>query len=348
MMLKKSKKLIIFLLTFLALSTGVFAQDKYAFPLGDFWALDAGFGMSGILVKGTSYNFIIDPRLWLSPKLMVGARAGLNLSVEKVEIGLDYSNILTFEGQVYMRWNFLQFGKKTNPLNLFLQGGLGLIASYRGDANPFDNVEKTRGSLMGDVALGLTIPLSARWHLETQVRGGYPHIFGFTLTAGYKFPLPEKKITTYSYLPGTTQYIEVMKAMPPEELIKRVMITSIEYILFGPDIGEYNVGIDRDAQQLNEMVLDQTAKMLKENPSLRVRLEGHANPYTINVSEIDELMTLSALRTDNVTAQLKQRGVTDEQMVLIHYGGTRTVTSEWDLRNRNRRVEMIIIQVDDI
>jgi outer membrane protein OmpA-like peptidoglycan-associated protein len=108
----------------------------------------------------------------------------------------------------------------------------------------------------------------------------------------------------------------------------------------------YNIGIDRDAQQLNELVLNYTAQTLKDNPNYRVRLEGHANPYTINVSEIEDLMVLSAMRADVVAEQLRSRGVDEEQIVMIHFGGGRTVTNEWDFRNRNRRVELIILQVD--
>jgi len=93
-------------------------------------------------------------------------------------------------------------------------------------------------------------------------------------------------------------------------------------------------------------VLNQIANDLIENPDFRVRLEGHANSYTINHSEAEDLMALSAMRSNTVAQQLRQRGVSDEQMVIIAYGGTRTATSEWDIRNRNRRVELMVIQVD--
>ena len=76
------------------------------------------------------------------------------------------------------------------------------------------------------------------------------------------------------------------------------MISSVEFILFGPDIGRYNIGIDRDALQLNELVLEYTVQTLKENQNYRVRIEGHANPYTINHSEIEDLQILSAMRAN--------------------------------------------------
>ena len=337
--LRNPQKRIFLLLTFLTLMSGLYAQT--AFPAGDYWALDAGFGMTDILVKGQSYQFILDPKLWLSPPLMVGSRVGINYSTDA-----ESRNILTFEGQVYLRWNFLRLGKNPEKkVNIFLQGGLGLISAYRGkDINPFDDVTQTRGSLMADAAAGITIPLTSRWHIEPSVRGGYPHIVGFGITVGCKFPLPQK--TKYEKLPPEIQTVEIIRTLPPNEIIKRIMIAEVEFVLFGPDIGKYNIGIDHDAQGLNELVLNSIAKTLKENPDLRVRIEGHANPVTTDPHEADELMTLSTLRANVVAEQLKTKGVNEEQMVVIAFGGTRTVTSDHDIWNRNRRVELIVIQVN--
>jgi outer membrane protein OmpA-like peptidoglycan-associated protein len=333
----KKIKLVFFQITFLTLlgMHGLYAQTE--FPDGDFWALDAGLGMSNILVNGHSFQLVIDPKLWLSPELMVGTKVGINYSAEE-----DSSNILTFEGQVYLRWNFLRLGPVDKKVNIFAQAGLGMLAAYRGwGSNVFDDVTRTRGSLLADGAIGVTVPLTPRWHIEALGRGGYPHLFGASITAGYKFPLPEK--IKYQ---KDVERIEIVRTLAPNDIIKIIKITSIEFIIFGPDIGNYNIGIDRDAQQLNELVLNQIANDLIKNPDFRVRLEGHANPYTINHSEAEDLMALSAMRSNTVAQQLRQRGVSDEQMVIIAYGGTRTATSEWDIRNRNRRVELMVIQVD--
>jgi outer membrane protein OmpA-like peptidoglycan-associated protein len=141
-------------------------------------------------------------------------------------------------------------------------------------------------------------------------------------------------------------YIEIIRTLPPEEIIKVILVSLNEFILFGPDIGKYNVGIDRDAQGLNELVLNSTVQMLKENPGFLIRIEGNANPVTTDPNEADELMSLSVMRANAVAAQLKARGVSEEQMVIIAFGGTRTVTHDHNIWNRNRRVELMVIQVD--
>lgn len=374
----KIKKLVFLLVITFALFGGLYAQTE--FPAGYFWSLDAGIGMSDILVKGTSFQIILDPKIWLSPSLMLGSKVGVNYSIEKEKTDI-FSNILTFEGQAYLRWNFLKLGRNAEKkTNLFFQGGIGLLSAYRGKKNPLDDVTLTRGSLLAEASAGVTVPLTARWHIEPSVRGGYPHIFGFSITSGYKFPLPQRIINKesppqieyvegppkieyiesppkieyvesppkieYIESPPQIEYVEILKILPPEEIIKKITISSVEYILFGPDIGEYNIEIDNDAQSLNELVLNSTAQMLKNNSDLRVRLEGNANPVTNNPKEADELMALGAVRANAVAAQLRKRGVSEEQLVVISYGGTRTVTNEHDIWNRNRRVELMIMLVD--
>ena len=105
------------LISFLTLTSELFAQME--FPAGDFWSLDLGLGMSGLLVKGQSFQLIVDPKLWLSPHMMVGAKAGVNYSFEGDASNPTLGDILTFEGQVYLRWNFLRFGRRENPVNVF-------------------------------------------------------------------------------------------------------------------------------------------------------------------------------------------------------------------------------------
>ena len=349
----KSKKNIFLLLIFFAIAAKLYAQTL--FPAGDYWSLDAGIGMSDILVEGASGQFILVPKLWLSPQFMIGSKFGINYSTDE---------ILTFETQAFFRWNFLrlQSRRTVNTTNIFVQGGIGLLAAYRGENSPFSDVTMTRGSLLFDAAAGITIPLTSRWHIEPSIRGGYPHIAGFSITAGYKFPFPRRTVNQapqnwnvrqgletqqgWGEAPQRVEYLEAIRSLPPNEILRRTMISAVEFILFGPDIGEYNAGIDHDAQSLNELVLNHTAQILKDNADLLVRIEGHANPVTDDPNEADELMALSSKRANAVADQLRARGIREEQKVIISFGGTRIITSDHDIWNRNRRVELILIQVD--
>jgi len=297
---------IIIPLVLIMLSGGLFAQT--VFQGGDYWSFDAGFGMTDILVKGLSYQFVLDPKISISPPLMVGNRLGVNYSTDK---------ILTFENQIYLRWNFLRLGPPERTVNVFVQGGLGLLASYRGENGFFSDMSKRRGSFMVDAAAGVTIPLGPAWHIEPAVRGGYPHIAGASVTVGKKMPFRTER---------------------------EKQVSPVKAVLFGSYIGEYNVEVDNDTRERNETAVNEIAKALNKNPDYHVRIEGHANPVLNVPSENDSLMTLSKTRAGNVAALLKGKGVKEEQMVITAYGGARPVTRDKAYGSMNRRVELIVYQ----
>ena len=88
---------------------------------------------------------------------------------------------------------------------------------------------------------------------------------------------------------------------------------------------------------LNELV-----KLLKENPSWKVRLSGH----TDNVGEPSRNLMLSKKRADAVKFFIESRGIDSDKIVVKFYGQNKPIadnnTSEG--RQQNRRVEMEIIK----
>jgi outer membrane protein OmpA-like peptidoglycan-associated protein len=106
----------------------------------------------------------------------------------------------------------------------------------------------------------------------------------------------------------------------------------------------YNAGLDLETQKLNEVILNNLAETLKKNPKLQIRIEGHANPVTHTPDEVKRLITISNERAYAIARQLRAKGVSEDQMVIAASGGTRTVTNNYDIRYRNRRVELIVIQ----
>jgi outer membrane protein OmpA-like peptidoglycan-associated protein len=319
------KKLALCAVAMAMLLNGLYAQT--VFSGGDYWSLDAGLGSADFLVRGLSSQFVIDPKISLSVPLMVGSKFGIDFSTDR---------ILTFEGQAYLRWNFMRKGNPVNPVNFFLQSGIGLLTMYKGNENDgiFSDPTRNRGSLMFDAAAGVTIPLASRWHIEPSIRAGYPHIMGFSVTAGYKFSLPQK-----------TKYTEPKQLPTSNEIIEHILIASVDSILFGPNTEQYNTSIDQDTQELNEKILNSIAETLREHPDFRVRIEGHANPVTNNPGESDLLMVLSKLRADAIAGKLREKGVTEEQMIIIAFGGIKNIAN--DPRNMNRRVEVMVIQVNN-
>jgi len=325
------KRRIITLSALMMLSNGLFAQT--VFPGGDYWSFDAGFGMTDILVKGLSYQFIVDPKIWISPPLMVGSRIGVNYSTDKV---------FSIENQIYLRWNFLRPSScSEKTVNIFVQGGVGVLASYKGDELLFSDATNSRGSFMLDAATGITIPLTSIWHIEPAVHGGYPHIIGFSITTGGKIPFRPDRTdrTDMIYRINKTD-----KTDGTNKAEQNKCVSSVKLIMFGADTGKYNAGINRDTQKQNELILNDVAKMLEKNPNYRVKIDGHANPVTNKPDEANRLMTLSKTRADTVAEQLKARGVKEKQIVITAFGCTKPVTSNKSSWNKNRRVELIVFQ----
>lgn len=84
--------------------------------------------------------------------------------------------------------------------------------------------------------------------------------------------------------------------------------------------------------------LDQLLKKLKEEPELRIRLEGH----TDNVGDFNKNLTLSLQRASIVRAFLIQNGINPSRLEEKGYGSARPIASNSTekTRQQNRRVEV--------
>jgi OOP family OmpA-OmpF porin len=88
--------------------------------------------------------------------------------------------------------------------------------------------------------------------------------------------------------------------------------------------------------------LNRLAASMAENPTLRIRLEGH----TDQIGDPAKNQTLSVERVVAVKRYLVNKGIAPDRIETKGYGDTRPLTSgrsETD-RRQNRRVEVIILQ----
>ncbi len=85
-------------------------------------------------------------------------------------------------------------------------------------------------------------------------------------------------------------------------------------------------------------LLDRVAEILKNNPSLKIEIQGH----TDNVGSHDYNIMLSKRRAQAVTDYLARHGISPDRMTVQGFGETRPVASNdtEDGRSKNRRVQI--------
>jgi OOP family OmpA-OmpF porin len=89
-------------------------------------------------------------------------------------------------------------------------------------------------------------------------------------------------------------------------------------------------------------ILDKAVKVLKENPSVKVSIEGH----TDNIGSGSYNQTLSENRAKAVMNYFIKKGISEDRLSSVGYGYTRPVASNETAegRSKNRRVELITIK----
>lgn len=91
-----------------------------------------------------------------------------------------------------------------------------------------------------------------------------------------------------------------------------------------------------------EQQIDELIELMKVNPGMAIRLEGH----TDNSGNAKLLKDLSESRVRTVRNYMLTKGIAGSRIEVIGYGGTRPVSSSNNARGReiNRRVEFVIIR----
>lgn len=121
-----------------------------------------------------------------------------------------------------------------------------------------------------------------------------------------------------------------MELMPIEEGTK----VTLRNIYF--DVSKY----DLRSESFPE--LDQLVSLMRENPTMKIRLEGH----TDIVGDFDANLELSRNRVKEVKSYLVSKGIDAGRIDTIGYGASRPINKNGTVKERqeNRRVEMVITQ----
>lgn len=115
--------------------------------------------------------------------------------------------------------------------------------------------------------------------------------------------------------------------LTPIEAGAKLTLQNIEF-----DAGKY----DLRAQSYPE--LNRLAQLMRENPTLKIRLEGHTDV----VGDFDENLALSRSRVNEVRTYLTRKGIDAGRIDTIGYGASRPLTKK--SAGQNRRVELVITE----
>ena len=103
---------------------------------------------------------------------------------------------------------------------------------------------------------------------------------------------------------------------------------------------QFNRGTSDFADAKSIQVLDNLVSFMKDNPNIKIRLEGH----TDNAGDPSLNKDLSMKRASKIRGYLTINGIDFERVRISGWGGTRPIAdnSSEEGRERNRRVEMLI------
>ncbi|OON69644.1 OmpA family protein [Hymenobacter sp. CRA2] len=162
--------------------------------------------------------------------------------------------------------------------------------------------------------------------------------FQLTLAGGASYTL---KVTAPGYLPatdaldltGNTQYGEVARdiLLTPLAAEQRLALNNLFFQQSKADI-----------LPTSKPELDRLVQVLKDNPELKIRLEGH----TDNQGDPKLNVKLSEERVQHLQQYLVGQGIGAERLQTVGYGGSKPVApndNEYN-RRKNRRVELVVLE----
>lgn len=165
-------------------------------------------------------------------------------------------------------------------------------------------------------------------------------------TGEYKIILPAKDVYGFwakarGYFP-VSQNIDLTQVNDYQELTQDLFLTPIET---GQSISLNNIFFEQGSEVLlrqSYSELERVVKILKDNPFMRIQLEGHTDiEGTANLN-----MKLSYTRVNLIKQFFIEKGIAAERIEMRAFGDVAPITRQRDEESKkmNRRVELRIIE----
>jgi flagellar motor protein MotB len=191
------------------------------------------------------------------------------------------------------------------------------------------------------------LPISAKIHYQLSSKTmDVDSVQGFQETGLYKIYLPTKQIYTYTvsargYL-LMNDFLDLSKTANGQTIVKDITLKPIEV---GGKVALNNIFFEASKSDLLEASfaeLNKLVKLMKENPTMEIRLEGH----TDIVGDKAANLQLSKDRVWEVRKYAVRNGINAARIQTIGYGDTKPIITKGtdEERKVNRRVEFVILK----
>ncbi len=245
-----------------------------------------------------------------------------------LRLGYNFTKNWGMEG-VYDHLNSKAELFHANAMYHFIPDGAfnPFITAGIGDAFIKDGVNN---KFMGDVGLGVKYFFSDRMAARFDVREVMTQFSSVLATAGITFTFGGKTPKAVPPPPEPTPAPEVkptppppapeVKPTPPPPAPVPEAKKEVKIIL-------EDIHFDFDKATLTDSakeILDSNVRMIKDNPGIRVQIEGHACPHGSEKYN----MALSERRAEAVKEYLVKAGIQADRLTTIAYGKTRPLCVE--------------------
>lgn len=278
-----------------------------------------------------------------------GLRAGYAVTKNwEIEGAFDFVDSAAEMFHADVLYNFMPDNKSFHP---FLVAGIG-------EAHVRPKYSESYTTVMADLGAGVKYFLNDTIAVRTDFRDVMTHSHNAVLTAGLTFAFGKKtpKAVVAAPLPApiTETKPEPAPAPAPAPSAKPEPAAPVSPSpVSAPEplrIILEDIHFEHNKATLTPMAKEVLAKdiqLLKENPGVRVEIQGH----TSAIGGALYNMKLSWKRADNVKAYLAKEGISPDRMTTVGYGKTRLEVPELNPRKKeskaakmNRRVHFEIIE----
>jgi len=172
--------------------------------------------------------------------------------------------------------------------------------------------------------------------------------------------IPPEEIVKYL----TDEQIQyIVSQQPPQMILQSIKIIGIEYVIFAGDSSTYNgppgpsanTSLTDEEKKFNDTTVQAMAKLMVDKSTYIAMLHGHANPVTFTDGEKGDLIKLSTDRANAVRQVLlteynkltpPDKPTFDERVSTSGYGGEKVLFgNNTQYTALNRRVEMILFEI---